>query len=239
MLALILAVLGQALFGTGLLGCGREPTGSKSGQQPEEHAELTVRADTKGLLFTWVDESGAFRITEKLEEIPAVARERVRVVSLTDRTASPDKVIVADLRQPAADGTFPTTSMRRTAWEELSASRRSTRLESLAPSATPQLSASPTSSAALASAGVTLYGARWCKACRDATRYLKSKGASVLDKDVDESPGVQAELHAKLLAAHLPPTSSIPVIEIGGQILVGFDPAAIDRALASLPRSKP
>jgi glutaredoxin len=83
---------------------------------------------------------------------------------------------------------------------------------------------------------VVVYGAEWCGACREAERYLKSKGIKVLEKDVDQSASVQAELRSKLSKAGMPPTSSIPVIDIGGKLIVGFNQAAVDSALKSLRR---
>jgi len=225
---------GQLVIICGACGCDRDPAPSPSIGTANSGAIRTVRADSTGLLFTWVDDSGTFQVTEKVTEIPESARERVRVVSLNDPGTSPETVLVADLRQPGPDGTFPTRSMPRAAWEELSAHSRKSRLEALAPSASPPPSSSSPDPVTAGSTQVTLYGARWCKACRDAASYLKSKGIAVLEKDVDESRQVQAELQAKLSAARYPPTSSIPVIDIGGQILLGFDPAALDRALSKL-----
>jgi glutaredoxin len=192
-----------------------------------------VRDDSPDLLITWVDETGDFRVAQKPTDVPVAARERVRVVRTTDPAGSPDMFTIADLRTPKADGTYPTSTITRTAWEELGASRRKSRLEAMAPR--PAMS-TPTQDQEAAGNQVvaTIYGAKWCKACRETARYLGQKGISYLEKDVDESPVIQAELRAKLSTAHLPPTSSIPVVDIGGRIIVGFSPQQIDGAVAAL-----
>jgi len=110
-------------------------------------------------------------------------------------------------------------------------------LEALAPRpdagaiAAPDAQAPPTE--------VLIYGADWCGACKQAARYLKQKGIKFLEKDVDRSPTIQAELQAKLRRAGMPATSSIPVIDIEGHLLVGFNAAAIDAALAVAKRPGP
>jgi hypothetical protein len=54
---------------------------------------------------------------------------------------------------------------------------------------------------------------------------------SYVMKDVDETPSAAAEMREKLArAGHH--GGSIPVIDVRGQILIGFSPEAIDRALA-------
>lgn len=181
-------------------------------------------------MLTWVDATGDFQVTEAIDQVPADARERVRVVITTKTEGTQDPVYVADLRQKGADGSYPVTVLARSAWEEIGAARRKARIEALAPVAS-QLAPEPSAAPRQESLVAVIYGAKWCGACREAERYLKRKGISVLEKDVDQSPQVQAELRAKLTKAQLPPTSSIPVIDIGGKILVGFSQGAVDAAL--------
>jgi arsenate reductase-like glutaredoxin family protein len=228
------------LLATALLNgsCSRHPSGDQPSSATSASAQarastLVVRDDSSDLFITWVDEAGEFRVAQKPSDVPESARERVRVVSNTLSASSPDQVVVADLRNRGPDGTYPTSRMSRVAWEELGASRRKSRLEALAPAVSSQSNpAAPTQLVA------TIYGAKWCKACREAARYLGQKGISVLEKDVDESPVIQAELRAKLSQAHLPPTSSIPVVDIGGRIIVGFSPEQMDAALAAAGNAK-
>jgi glutaredoxin len=75
-----------------------------------------------------------------------------------------------------------------------------------------------------------IYGADWCKPCHDAERYLKQRGATVIKKDIDENEVAADEMRRKLEKAGRG-GASIPVIDIMGQLQVGFSPAALEQAL--------
>jgi glutaredoxin len=193
-----------------------------------------LRDDSRDLWLTWIDSSGDFHVVESIDKVPDDAKQHVRVVVATNSGANSDLVFVADLRQKLPDQTYAVTSMSRTAWDELGATKRKLRIESLAPVASQLVPTPPTSQSAEAIKPVVIYGAKWCGACREAKKYLAKKGVKFIEKDVDESPSVQAELRAKLAKAGQAPTSSIPVIDVGGRILVGFSQGAVDAALQAL-----
>lgn len=224
--ALVLATCGAVLACHGESSSSRETASSSTASLPK----LVLRDDTPDLMLTWVDPTGDFQVTEAIAQVPADARERVRVVVTTKTEGTQDPIYVADLRQKSPDGSYPVTVLARSAWEEIGAARRKARIEALAPVAS-QLAPQTSPTTQQESLVAVIYGAKWCGACREAERYLKRRGISVLEKDVDQSPQVQAELRAKLTKAQLPPTSSIPVIDIGGKLLVGFSQAAVDAAL--------
>ncbi len=73
---------------------------------------------------------------------------------------------------------------------------------------------------------VIVYYADWCPACRKAKAYLNRKGVPFQVRDVD-NPAAQQELVRKT------GRRSIPVIDVGGRILTGFSPQAIDSLLGS------
>jgi glutaredoxin len=224
--------------GFALVGCKGNSSSNRSSSNNSATAglpPLVLRDDTTDLLLTWVDSSGDFHVVQKLNEVPEDARERVRVVVTTKDEGNADPVYVADLRQKGADQAYSVTTMARSSWEELGAAKRKARLETLAPVASAEGPAAGTPRAADATAKtVTIYGAKWCGACRQAKAYLTQKGVKFLEKDVDESPTVQAELRAKLSKAGMPPTSSIPILDVGGKLLVGFSQGAIDAALQAM-----
>lgn len=194
--------------------------------------KLVLRDDTPNLMLTWVDATGDFHVVESIDKVPNDARERVRVVLSTQEAGTSDPIYVADLRTKSGDGTYPTSTLARSAWEEIGAAKRKARIDALAPVASqlapPEGSAQPSKKESLVA---VVYGAEWCGACKQAERYLKGKGIKVLEKDVDQSPAVQAELRAKLTKAGMPATSSIPIIDIGGKLIVGFSQQAVDAAL--------
>lgn len=74
---------------------------------------------------------------------------------------------------------------------------------------------------------VTVYSATWCAFCHAAKDYLDKKGVKYTDKDVESDPKFAEE------AVNKSHQTGIPVLDIGGQIIVGFDRPRIDAALAA------
>ena len=72
---------------------------------------------------------------------------------------------------------------------------------------------------------VVVYGAEWCGFCHEAMRYFDSLGVKYLYKNVDMDPG---DARA---AVEKSGQTGIPVIDIDGQIIVGFDRPHINQAL--------
>jgi glutaredoxin len=222
---------------------GDDPTGAKptTGELPP----LWVKEDTANLLLTWIDEKGDFHVVQKVSDVPEAGRGAVRVVSTTREEGTGKLVYVADLRKKSPDGTFPVKVMPRSQWDEMGASRRKARLEALAPPPSASVAASGSAPPAPGSPpDVTgskvvaiIYGAEWCKPCHDAAAYLKQRGVTVVEKDVDSDDAAQAEMQKKLERARLP-GASIPVIDVMGQILVGFSPRALERAVETARNAK-
>jgi len=74
---------------------------------------------------------------------------------------------------------------------------------------------------------VTIYSATWCAFCHAAKAYLDKKGIQYTDKDVDSDRTIAEE------AMKLSGQTGIPVLNINGQIIIGFDRPRIDAALAT------
>jgi glutaredoxin len=245
-----------ALVFMGLLlsaGCRR-----KASEQSDEPASaapksnelpaLELREDTPNLLLTWIDDKGDFHVVMKPGDVPEARRQNVRVV-VTDRTDGTGSLVyVADLSRKEQNGAYPVKTMSRNEWDELGASLRKARLEALAPppSAAPSGSAAPSAVVPAPAARkpgsskviAIVYGAEWCKPCHDAARYLKQRGVTVIEKDIEASEATAAELKRKLERANMS-GASIPIIDVMGQLLVGYSPRALDRAIATAESSKP
>jgi glutaredoxin len=208
---------------------------------------LELKDDTPNLLLTWIDDKGDFHVVMKPADVPEGRRQNVRAV-VTDRTDGTGSLVyVADLSRKEPNGAYPVKTMSRNEWDELGAGLRKARLEALAPaSAEPSASAAPSASAPApgprkpgASKVVAIvYGAEWCKPCHDAARYLKQRGVTVIEKDIETSEATAAELKRKLERANMS-GASIPIIDVMGQLLVGYSPRALDRAIATAENSKP
>jgi glutaredoxin len=209
---------------------------------------LEIKDDTPNLLLTWIDAKGDFHVVVKPADIPKEGRDNVRVVVTTREDGTGKQVYVANLNEVTPSGSYRVKTMTRAAWDELAASKRPARIEALAPSAQPAPSDSGPSNAAPDSAatpkktagGISaiIYGASWCKPCHDTARYLKQHGVTVIDKDIEENEVAAAEMRQKLARAGRS-GSSIPVIDLMGQIMVGFNPMAIDQAIEAARNAKP
>lgn len=77
----------------------------------------------------------------------------------------------------------------------------------------------------MATANVTIYSAPWCAFCKTEKQYLDHLGVAYTVKDVEEDAGAMEELLAKSSQ------KSVPVTDIDGIIVRGFDRAKIDIAL--------
>jgi len=72
---------------------------------------------------------------------------------------------------------------------------------------------------------VTIYSADWCAFCHAAKEYLTAKGIPFTEKNVEEDPAFAKESVEKS------GQMGIPVLDIDGQIIIGFDRPKINAAL--------
>jgi glutaredoxin len=232
---LLAGVLAIVLLGAAAGGCRR----SSSSAGPDPAAAVIVRPESQGLLLTWIDDKGDFHVETSVGDVPMMGRDAVRVEDPNrDESAHPDQVVVADLRQAGASGAFPVRTMTRTDFEALAVARREKTgptMASAGPAPAPPSGAPPgadtaNSKHAAGSVVVVIYGAEWCGACHEAARYLRSKGIPYVDKDVEKDPEAAREMQQKLAKNGLH-EGSIPVIDVRGKVMIGFNPAEIDAAL--------
>jgi glutaredoxin len=207
-----------------------------------EIAPFVVKADSDGLLLTWIDDKGDFHVETKVADVPMMGKDAVRVVDPNkDEGTHADHIFVVDLRQARDDGTFPVRSMTRADFEAIAVARREKTGPTLASAAPPSPSAPAPQAGAAASetpqkpaamGSVIIYGAEWCGACHEAAKYLKHKGIPFIEKDVEKDPGAAREMQDKLAKNGLH-AGSIPVIDVRGKVMVGFNASEIDGALGA------
>jgi glutaredoxin len=113
----------------------------------------------------------------------------------------------------------------RAEWDRVGAERRKVRLEALAPRA-PEAAAGAANLAPTGKLQAIIYGADWCKPCHQAEDFLRTLGVEVTKKDIEASAAAQAEMKQKLAKVRRS-GASIPVIDLMGNILVGFNPEAL------------
>ena len=76
---------------------------------------------------------------------------------------------------------------------------------------------------------VIVYSTSWCGFCKMAMQYLDQKGVPYVDKDVEQDGEAYHELMKKVGGNY----RGVPVIDISGQLILGFDRPRIDAALAA------
>ncbi len=248
-LELLLALAGVA--------CGN----SAAESNPADLPPLEFKADTPNLLFTWIDEVGGTHPETALSEIPAAHRDFIRVVVPDDAGSKTDPIYVADAREPNADGVYTARGFSRSSWEdEVSRRRRDASPEALAahdqrekqaqdrhrprppptsesepqgPSDRPSPSSAPSSKAdkpaPFGAVVAIVYGAAWCGPCKHAKAHLAKRKVHVDYRDIDIDAAARKEMTTKLGPRGR--GASIPVIDIGGRILVGYSARALDRAI--------
>jgi glutaredoxin len=222
-------------------GCPKKKT--DGGATADVAAPFAVKDSTEGLLLTWIDDKGDFHVEQKVADVPAVARDAVRVVDPTRDEGTHEKVFVADLRIARPDGTYATRSMTRTEFDAIALARRNGHTATLADDAGMRAtvpSANPNGNGLELGMGgggdpnarpaVIIYGAEWCGPCHQAAAYLRKKGVPFIEKDVEQDSSAGKEMRAKLAKSGLH-GGSIPVLDVRGKILVGFSPSSVDDAL--------
>ncbi len=73
---------------------------------------------------------------------------------------------------------------------------------------------------------ITMYSTQTCGVCKKARAYMDSKDISYVDKDVDTDPEAGQEFRAK-------GGRGVPLIEIDGEVMRGFDQDRFDEILAA------
>ncbi len=238
-LVAVVALLALVLAASG---CPKKK--ADGGASADVAAPFAVKDSSEGLLLTWIDDKGDFHVEQKVADVPAVARDAVRVVDPSRDEGTHDKVFVADLRIARPDGSYATHAMTRGEFDAIALARRNGRTATLAddagmrataPTANPngnglELGGGGGGGDPNARPAVIIYGAEWCGPCHQAAAYLRNKGVPFVEKNVEADSNAGKEMRAKLAKNGLH-GGSIPVLDVRGKILVGFSASAVDEAL--------
>jgi len=195
-------------------------------------------------LFTYVEQNGDFTTTDKPEVIPAPSRAVVRVFdpsNAAQKSAAGAEIYVADVNALLKSGKAQAKPLSREAFETAA-------LAQLPPGETSPLSARPAHAANQPPPAplpawdggahpsgipvVTIYGTSWCGACRAARQYLTERKIPFADKDIEQDPAAAQELRDKASKLGIP-TDRVPVIDVRGRLLLGFDRARIEALLGA------
>jgi glutaredoxin-like YruB-family protein len=76
-------------------------------------------------------------------------------------------------------------------------------------------------------ANVIIYSTTWCAFCKTEKQYLEKLGVSFVEKDVEEDKEAYEELMQKIGGNF----QGVPVTDLAGTIVLGFDRRKIDELL--------
>jgi glutaredoxin len=190
-------------------------------------------------LFTYAEPKGTFATTDKPESVPEDARAMVRVFdpSAPEKTPGTGRVYVTNLNDVLSKGRAPARPMSREAFETAALAVHPTGDSSPLAAQTMRpvpMPATDAGTAAPPAAGgppvVTIYGTSWCGACKAARQYFTSRKIPFADKDVEKDADAARELATKAAKMGIP-TDRVPVIDVRGRLLLGFDRARIETLL--------
>jgi glutaredoxin len=203
-----------------LPGCSRRSAGTADAGDFGTLPKLVLAKERKDLLFTYIDEQGRLRDVDSADKVPETRRKQVLVRDLSKRPSelkADSYVFVADLTREE-NGAWPYTVISRYLAD------RSVREGDLEGASDDQ---------PIGDAGerlVILYGTRWCGACAQARSWLTRRGVAFVDKDIEADPKAQAEMARKMKRAGMQ-LGGVPVIDVGGKLLLGFDEGELERLL--------
>lgn len=100
----------------------------------------------------------------------------------------------------------------------------------LQPEPPPRQADAPRLASAARVAPVVLYGTSWCGWCRRAREFFTERGIPFVDKDVERDGLAARELDGLRRRAGIR-SGGVPVIDVDGTVIVGFDQRRIEAAL--------
>lgn len=212
---ILISLLGCHIFAA----CRSKAPGPSPSEKTAQAKTLTPISITRqrSLVFTY-RQSGEFRTVASMDEIPLGARGWVRVQDPQVRNVGSRFVYVADLRKANQKGVFPYRIL--------------TRQQFLKGSALPGGGKAGMGVAAgVAAVGkVVLYSRPGCSACDSVRAYLKRRGVRFEEKNIQADAEAAKELKAKAARKGFP-TGVVPVIDVNGEIVVGFDVRKLESLL--------
>ncbi len=197
-------------------------SGPRERAEPAQ-AELVLDALADQFVLTYAGDRGQFSDCKTIADVPEGARGLVGV-NLLGQRPPPGEVWVTNLLEPAADGRYPLTTVPREQFEEIVlGSGRSSKFTLPEGLELPEVQAGR-------EGPIIVYKTSWCGVCKQLEAYLDRKGVEYVAKDIETDREAAAELAAKAKQAGVP-TGSVPMIDVGGELLRGFDRKRLEALL--------
>ena len=202
------------------------PMTAADSKQPSEAAPdaITVTLSSPNLLFRFLKD-GKMNIATSIDEVPDDQRHAVYVDDLdVSPTARKSTLYLHRFDFSVIDKTktYAGTPVLRADVERLIRAQR--------PKPTPKKQAEGPSAKAVQSAKVVLYSTAWCGYCKKARKFLTERKVPFVEKDIEKSPAANQEMKSKAAKAGVR-IGGVPVLDVNGRIIPGFDANAILQAL--------
>ena len=172
-----------------------------------------VKDDSTELLFIYQDQEGQEQRALSPSEIPEKQRTKVQVIDLSlspEQRQSKHFVQIFDLRTRQADGSYSGRIIARTELEQVLATK------DVIPEAT----------------SVIMYSAAWCGVCKKARKFMQKEGIPFVEHDIEKDQSAAQELAQKSKRQGIK-LGGVPVFDIGGQMMGGFDPNRLKQLIAN------
>ena len=212
-----------------LVACQPEAPPRPDGEAPSRSAAAATAAppsfspERDQFVLTYAGDRGALFDSTSVDEVPEQARGMVGV-SVFGKRPPADQVWVANLTTARDDGSYELIAVARREFEEvLLGAGRSSSFELPAGLELPDVEPAR-------DGPVIVYKTSWCGVCKQVEAYLDRKGIEYVAKDIEQDRTAAAELAAKAKQAGVP-TGSVPMIDVGGELLRGFDRARLEQLL--------
>lgn len=174
-------------------------------------------------VLTYAADRGAFADTDTLADVPERARGMVRVHMLEGPRPPGGKVWVANLGEKDGAGHYALRTVPIDMFEELALGMGLSSEVEL-PEGLELPEAPPKADK------VVVYKTEWCGVCKKLIAYLDAKGVEYEAKDIEKDPDAAAELQAKAKKQGVE-TGSVPVIDVEGELMVGFNRPRLEELL--------
>jgi glutaredoxin len=177
-----------------------------SPQEVIKPAFPTVTKARKDLLFRYRTKDGWAQAIS-MDEVPAGNRSLVQVIDLSLTPKERDSasfIHLVDLTAADGAGLYPGHTIARSELET-----------ALAQNAKPE-----------PQTPIVMYSTSWCGVCKKAAKYMRKNDLVFVEKDIEKDRAAASELMAKKKAQGVP-GNGVPVFDIGGKLIGGFDPGTI------------
>jgi len=209
--------------------------------QENETTLIPVVNDSRSdLILSWL-EDGKTKISSKVEDIPGEFRSSVRVQdpSIPPEKKNLDEVFVTELKTKDKNGNYTVKVLTRNDFENLRNKQRP-KLDTTNPIAGLDL----TKQAPNGGQTIIMYATNHCPICHKARRWLLERKIPYREINLEKDQAAAQSL-AKKGQQQGVRTTGVPIFEINGILVPGFDPEAIIQTLqrsqkpsSSLPNSQ-